>query len=190
VVAHNEKGVPDFKALRRREPPSLYAFDLLQINGIELRQKPIEFRREALRDLITGHGPAILYSEEIDAPAELAFKHVCKLGLEGIVSKKAGHGLRVRPVPAMAQDSQSQRSRQAASARGGLERWRTKENLKLINDAPSMVVVLDAVTQAQAVLASYLDPSRGPSDAEATLRKLLAILDDQEVVRAVDRLRP
>jgi len=53
-----------------------------------------------------------------------------------------------------------------------------------------MVVVLDAVTQAQAVLASYLDRSRGPSDAEATLRKLLAILDDQEVVRAVDRLRP
>ena len=90
VVAHNEKGVPDFRALRRREPPSLYAFDLLQINGIELRQKPVEFRREALRDLISGHGPAILYSEEIDAPADLAFKHVCKLGLEGIVSKRRG----------------------------------------------------------------------------------------------------
>jgi len=54
----------------------------------------------------------------------------------------------------------------------------------------SVIVVLDAVTQAQAVLASYLDPSRGPSDPEATLHKLLAILDDQKVVSAVDRLLP
>ena len=65
-----------------------------------------------------------------------------------------------------------------------------ERELKVVNDAPSMIVVLDAVTQAQAVLASHLDPSRGPSDAEATLRKLLAILDDQKVVRAVDRLLP
>ena len=74
-----------------------------------------------------------------------------------------------------------------SASRRGLERWRTKD-LKVVDDAPSIIVVLDAVTQAQAVLASHLDPSHGPSDAEAALRKLLAILDDQKVVRAVDRL--
>src|SRR3954467_14739181 len=41
VVAHNNEGIPDFKALRRREPPSLYAFDLLEINGIALKPRPI-----------------------------------------------------------------------------------------------------------------------------------------------------
>jgi len=44
------------------------------------------------------------------------------------------------------------------------------------------------VTQAQAVRASRLDPPHGNFDAEAALRKLLAILDDQKVVKAVDRL--
>jgi len=35
-----------------------------------------------------------------------------------------------------------------------------ERDLKLVvNDAPSMIVVLDAVTQAQAVLASHIDPS-------------------------------
>jgi hypothetical protein len=36
--------------------------------------------------------------------------------------------------------------------------------LKLVNDAPSMIVVLDAVTQAQAVLASYIHPSSDARD--------------------------
>jgi bifunctional non-homologous end joining protein LigD len=90
VIAHNEHGIPDFKALRRRAPPSLYAFDLLEIDGEDVRRMPIETRKQMLRRLILGRAPALLYSEEIDAPAELAFVHICKLGLEGIVSKRRG----------------------------------------------------------------------------------------------------
>lgn len=90
VIAHNEDGIPDFKALRRREPPSLYAFDLLEIDGEDVRRMPIETRKQMLRRLILGRAPALLYSEEIDAPPELAFAHICKLGLEGIVSKRRG----------------------------------------------------------------------------------------------------
>ena len=65
-----------------------------------------------------------------------------------------------------------------------------QKDLKVVKDAPSIIVLLDAATQAQVVLASHLDPSHGPSDADAdaALRKLLAILDDQKVVKAVDRL--
>jgi hypothetical protein len=66
----------------------------------------------------------------------------------------------------------------------------TDNNLKLVTDAPSILAVLDAVTQAQAVLAPYIEPSHQPRDPEATLRKLLAILDDGKVVRAVDALLP
>jgi bifunctional non-homologous end joining protein LigD len=90
VVAHNEDGVPDFKALRKREPPSLVAFDLLERDGRELRREPIEVRRQELQNLIAGHDPAILYSAEIGAPADLAFVEICKMGLEGIISKRRG----------------------------------------------------------------------------------------------------
>jgi hypothetical protein len=54
-------------------------------------------------------------------------------------------------------------------------------------DAPSMVVLLDAVTQAQAVLATYIEPADHPRDAEVTLKKLLAILDDGKIMRRLMR---
>jgi bifunctional non-homologous end joining protein LigD len=60
VIAHNERGIPDFKALRRREPPSLYAFDLLEIDGEDVRRMPIETRKQMLRRLVLGSAPAIL----------------------------------------------------------------------------------------------------------------------------------
>jgi hypothetical protein len=62
------------------------------------------------------------------------------------------------------------------------------EKLKLVTDAPSILTVLDAVTQAQAVLAGYTDPTPAARDADATLRKLAAILDDQKVAKALDTL--
>jgi hypothetical protein len=62
-----------------------------------------------------------------------------------------------------------------------------EQSLRLVNDAPSMVVVLEALTQAQAVLATH---TLLPRDAEDTVRKMQAILDDRKVVAAVDTLLP
>jgi hypothetical protein len=64
------------------------------------------------------------------------------------------------------------------------------EKLKLVTDAPSILTVLDAVTQAQAVLAGYTDPAPTPRDADAALRKLAAILDGRKVAKALDALLP
>ena len=64
------------------------------------------------------------------------------------------------------------------------------EKLKLVPDAPSILTVLDAVTQAQAVLAGYVEASSEQRYPDATLRKLAAILDDRKVVTAVDTLLP
>ena len=60
------------------------------------------------------------------------------------------------------------------------------DDLKVVADAPSMVTVLDAVTQAQVLLAKSIEPADQPPDHEATVRKLLGILDDRKVVTAVD----
>ena len=68
----------------------LYAFDLLELDGQDLRGEPIEVRKKALNDLLRKDRGGLLISQPIDAPADVAFQHICQLGLEGIVSKKLG----------------------------------------------------------------------------------------------------
>jgi ATP-dependent DNA ligase len=69
----------------------LYAFDLLQLDGRDLRREPIEVRKAALVKLIRGAGPGLQLSEHFDAhDGAIVFDHACKLGLEGIVSKRRG----------------------------------------------------------------------------------------------------
>jgi hypothetical protein len=46
--------------------------------------------------------------------------------------------------------------------------------------------VLDAVLRAQGILAEYLEP--GPHDCEQTLARLFDVLDDEKLMRAVNRL--
>jgi bifunctional non-homologous end joining protein LigD len=85
-------GHSDFAALRTKvggEQASFVAFDLLSLDGDDLRLRPLEERREALARLVGG-AYAIRFSEALSAEGALAFAHACKLGLEGIVSKRAG----------------------------------------------------------------------------------------------------
>ena len=85
-------GLSDFGALRTKAGgarASLVAFDLLSLDGEDIRQRPLEERRGMLSRLVAGAG-AILFSEAIEGEGALVFAHACKLGLEGIVSKRAG----------------------------------------------------------------------------------------------------
>jgi bifunctional non-homologous end joining protein LigD len=68
----------------------LYAFDLIELNGEDLRREPIERRKAALARLLR-HGKAgLVLNEHMDEPGDVVFRHACKLGLEGIVSKRLG----------------------------------------------------------------------------------------------------
>jgi bifunctional non-homologous end joining protein LigD len=60
----------------------LYAFDLIEPNGEDLRPAPLELRKSKLEKLLA-HSDGIRFSEHLDGDA-----HACKLGLEGIVSKR------------------------------------------------------------------------------------------------------
>src|SRR5262249_10576226 len=78
---------------QRRNGPLvfLYAFDLLQLDGRDLRRESIEVRKAALAKLIHGAGPGLQLSEYFDShDGATVFDHACKLGLEGIVSKRRG----------------------------------------------------------------------------------------------------
>jgi bifunctional non-homologous end joining protein LigD len=67
----------------------LVAFDLLNLDGADLRQRRIEERRDALSRLVRGVD-GIQFSESISAEGALVFAKACEMGLEGIVSKRAG----------------------------------------------------------------------------------------------------
>jgi bifunctional non-homologous end joining protein LigD len=93
AVACDNQGIPDFTLLirnRRYSSAQLYAFDLLELDGEDLRGEPIEHRKHALTRLLEEDRGGLLISHPIEATADVAFKHICQLGLEGIVSKRLG----------------------------------------------------------------------------------------------------
>jgi bifunctional non-homologous end joining protein LigD len=90
-------GVSDFDRLRaavgRRgsRDAFLYAFDLLELDGKDLRREAWEVRRDQLVMLMRQSGNGIRLSEHLDgADGDHVFRHACKLGLEGIIAKRRG----------------------------------------------------------------------------------------------------
>jgi len=89
----SQDGLPDFDVLRRRsnDPTAfLYAFDLIELDGRDLRPEPIEMRKTALAKLLRKADYGIFFTEHVDDEAEVVFRHACNLRLEGIVSKRRG----------------------------------------------------------------------------------------------------
>ncbi len=68
----------------------LIAFDLLELDGADLRRKPIEERKRTLAHLLREAKPGLQLNAHFEEAGEVVFRHACKLGLEGIVSKKRG----------------------------------------------------------------------------------------------------
>jgi bifunctional non-homologous end joining protein LigD len=92
VVAPDKDGRPNFHALRlktARDRLLFYAFDLLYIDGFDLRACALADRRGILAQVIAARpGGRILMSETIDEPGDVVLRHVAKLGLEGVVAKR------------------------------------------------------------------------------------------------------
>jgi bifunctional non-homologous end joining protein LigD len=65
----------------------LYAFDLLYLDGHDLRRTEYRVRRHLLEDALKGQGGAIRVSEEFDADPDAMMRHACQFGLEGIIAK-------------------------------------------------------------------------------------------------------
>ena len=88
-VALNAKGLPDFRALTGGQSHSLvsFCFDLLELNGKDMRPLPLQKRRAALEKLLARAAiPELPFSEAHD-DAEILLARLDKLGMEGIVSK-------------------------------------------------------------------------------------------------------
>jgi bifunctional non-homologous end joining protein LigD len=92
AVVFRPDGKSDFIALLTKAggiKASLVAFDLLRLDGTDLRQRPLEARWEALARFVNGVG-GVLFSEALTMEGATVFGKACDLGLEGIVSKRIG----------------------------------------------------------------------------------------------------
>jgi bifunctional non-homologous end joining protein LigD len=88
-------GLPDFQALRRELAKKhsdrlvYLAFDLLYLDGYDLRSAPLIERKRALQSLLAKPPPKLVYVEHFEMDdGEAVYRHACKLKLEGIVSKR------------------------------------------------------------------------------------------------------
>ena len=93
IVVLNNKGVPDFSGLQnwRSEADgqlAYYLFDILWYNGKDLTNIPLIERREILRSVVPQAG-LIKLSENFEATGSEFFALADKMGLEGIMAKKA-----------------------------------------------------------------------------------------------------
>jgi bifunctional non-homologous end joining protein LigD len=80
AVAHCDKGMPDFHGLLGDGAASacFYAFDLLAVDGEDLRRLPLEGRRERLGVVLADAGPALRLSEHLEGDGALIFALSCR----------------------------------------------------------------------------------------------------------------
>ena len=123
VIAHDD-GTPDFHALRNRRRGRevvLYAFDLIGHDGDDLCGLPLIERKRRLAKLIgRSKRRAIQFVEHLVGDGPTVFDHVCRMGLEGIVSKRVDAPLSQRDVNDVAQVEEPGERGGAAGTRGGV----------------------------------------------------------------------
>jgi bifunctional non-homologous end joining protein LigD len=90
-VVCRDDGLSDFSALRSRrrdQDVTLVAFDLIELQGDDLRDLPLLDRKRQLSKLLGKTKHVIQFSEHLDHDGAAVFEHACRMGLEGIVSKR------------------------------------------------------------------------------------------------------
>jgi len=93
VVVVDKEGQPNLQLLQHygKDPHGqlvYYVFDLLYLDGKNLRDRPLWRRKEMLKPLLRGHSP-VLYCDHVEEKGKAFFEEVRRRGLEGIVGKRA-----------------------------------------------------------------------------------------------------
>jgi ATP-dependent DNA ligase len=130
AVACGDDGIPSFDRIRYRHHDGivfLYAFDLIELDGEDLRRDPLAVRKATLASLLARAAPGLRFTEHLDEEdGPLVFQHACKLGLEGIVSKRRD-SLYSSGLAALDQVEEPDRAGSEAGSRGGLGRMVCKK---------------------------------------------------------------
>ena len=137
AIVVNADGLSVFDLIRYRQDDNaavLCAFDLIELDGKDLRWQPLERRKAVLADLLRGTSDGIAFNTHFAGDGAMIFEHACALGCEGIVSKRLGspyrsgrvdHWLKIKnPVaPAVKREAEEDwgKKRWARGRRCGLE---------------------------------------------------------------------
>lgn len=94
VIVPDAEGCGNFSALEaalgeggQSHAMLFYVFDVLHLDGFDLRAAQLIDRKRVLAGLLEGIKPPIVYSEHMEVDGSVMFEHACRLHLEGIVSK-------------------------------------------------------------------------------------------------------
>lgn len=93
AIVTDDNGLAVFDLVRRHRHGAdavLVAFDLIELEGEDLRRRPIEQRKAKLAKLVRRPRAGIVLNQHYEGHGEIVFEHACKLGCEGIVSKRLG----------------------------------------------------------------------------------------------------
>lgn len=97
MVVADADGVPDFQALQnafdsgRSENIVYYLFDLPYLNGVDLREVPVQERRAALATVLKTHqDPLLRFSEAFDETPQALLNSACQMRMEGLIGKRLG----------------------------------------------------------------------------------------------------
>jgi len=97
AIVCDAKGLAVFELIRRHGTIASAvhcAFDLLELDGKDLRREPIEKRKELLVELLGGSQVNLVFNECFEEEGAIVYREACKLGCEGIVSKRLGSSYR------------------------------------------------------------------------------------------------
>ncbi len=95
VAAVDAEGHTSFQVLQNalsdpnRKPLTCFVFDLLYLDGHDLRQAALTERKRLLQQVLEGADPALRYSADVQGSGAEFLKEACRLGLEGAISKRA-----------------------------------------------------------------------------------------------------
>ncbi|MNC09671.1 putative ATP-dependent DNA ligase YkoU [compost metagenome] len=97
MVVADDQGVPDFQALQnafeaqRSDGIFYYLFDLPYLNGVDLREVPVEERRAALATVLkTNDQPLLRFSESFGEEPHALLDSACRMRMEGLIGKRLG----------------------------------------------------------------------------------------------------
>src|ERR1700732_3885422 len=91
IVDRNGLSVFDLLRYRQHDRAAvLCAFDLIELDGEDLRRSPLELRKRALAELLRRRTDGIVLNVHYEGDGAAIYKHACALGCEGIVSKRLG----------------------------------------------------------------------------------------------------
>jgi hypothetical protein len=129
LIACDANGRADFQLLRWRrhdDPAILCAFDLIELDGRDFRDEPIEERKAELTRLLAKCQPlALVLNRVFDDPGPVVFDHACKLGCEGDCQQTARFAVCARPNARLAQGEKPGRAGGAAGGGRALAQNRT-----------------------------------------------------------------